>query len=387
MYRRITNIIPQLREGVQTMKRVLHIAEAFGGGVFTFLVALANKTCEEFDVTIAYTVRPQTPLNYKELIDPRVHLIEMKEVQRSINLVQDMKGAMEIRQIYKKVKPDFVHLHSSKAGFLGRLVINCRKTNVAYTPHGFAFLKEDDSPFVRMMYKTIEKIGALKGGAVIGVSKGEYEEALDLTNNAGFVNNGIELDPIKHLEIKDIDVAEGEKWKIGTLGRICYQKNPMMFNRVAEHFYQDRFLWIGSGEMADELQEANIRISGWKAHDLAVELLNNLDIFILPSLWEGLPISLLEAMYLKKICIVSNVVGNRDVIIHGVNGFIAETKEDYIKIIQNIKDGKYDIQAIAERAHNDVLSVYNVDVMCAKYAKIYDSDLRVGNVGWIKQSI
>ena len=369
------------------MKKVLHIVEAFGGGVFTFLVALANKTCEEFDVTIAYTVRPQTPLNYKELIDPRVHLIEMQSVQRSIDLKQDIKGAVEIYQIYKKVKPDFVHLHSSKAGFLGRLVINCKKTNVAYTPHGFSFLKEDDSPLVRTIYKTIEKIGAMMGGAVIGVSKGEFEEALKLTGNAGYVNNGIELDPIKDLELKDIDVTEGEKWKIGTLGRICYQKNPMMFNRVAEHFDQDRFLWIGSGEMAEELQAGNIRISGWKAHDLAVELLNKLDVFILPSLWEGLPISLLEAMYLKKICIVSNVVGNRDVIIHGMNGFIAETKEDYIKVIQDIKDGKYDIKAIAERAHNDVLSVYNVDVMCAKYAEVYHSDLKSGNVEWIQQSI
>ena len=92
-------------------KKVLHVVEAFGGGVFTFLVALANKTCEEFDVTIAYTVRPQTPLNYRELIDPRVRLIEMSEVQRSINIGQDLKGAAEIYEIYKKIKPDFVHLH------------------------------------------------------------------------------------------------------------------------------------------------------------------------------------------------------------------------------------------------------------------------------------
>lgn len=375
-------------EGVETMKKkVLHVVEAFGGGVFTFLVALANKTCEEFDVTIAYTVRPQTPLNYRELIDPRVRLIEMTEVQRSINIGQDLKGAAEIYRIYKEIKPDFVHLHSSKAGFLGRLVINCKKTSVAYTPHGFSFLKEDDSPFVRMLYKTVEKIGALKGGVVIGVSKGEYEEALNLTGNAGYVNNGIELEPIKDLEIKEVHVEEGEKWRIGTLGRICYQKNPMIFNRIAEQFHEDRFLWIGSGEMAEELQEGNIRISGWKAHDLAVELVNKLDIFVLPSLWEGLPISLLEAMYLKKICIVSNVVGNRDVIIHGINGFVAETKEDYVKIIQDIKDGKYDIKAITERAHNDVLSVYNVDVMCAKYAEIYDSDLRTGNVSLVKQSV
>lgn len=368
-------------------KKVLHIVEAFGGGVFTFLVALANKTCEEFDVTIAYTMRPQTPLNFMELIAPRVHLIEMTQVQRSISLKQDLKGAAEIRRIYKKVKPDFVHLHSSKAGFLGRMVIDCKKTSVAYTPHGFSFLKEDDSPIVRKVYKTVEKIGAHKGGFIIGVSKGEYEEALNLTGNAGYVNNGIELDEVQNLQIQNLKVAEDKTWKVGTLGRISYQKNPKMFNRVAEHFLHDSFLWIGAGELAEELHEQNIRISGWKSHDLAIELLNELDIFVLPSLWEGLPISLLEAMYLKKVCIVSNVVGNRDVIIHGVNGFIAETKEDYIRIIQGIKDGIYDIKAITERAHNDIKNIYNVDVMCAKYAEIYNTDLRFGDGTWIKQSV
>ncbi len=368
-------------------KKVLHIVEAFGGGVFTYLVALANKTCEEFDVTIAYTVRPQTPLNFMELLDPRIELIEMQQVKREISLTQDLKGAMEIGKICSMIKPDFIHLHSSKAGFLGRMVINCKKHNVAYTPHGFSFLKEDDSPFVRKMYKEIERIGALKGGVVIGVSKGEYEEALDLTANAGYVNNGIELEPLKELEMKALCINTEEKCRIGTLGRICYQKNPMMFNRIAEHFYEDKFLWIGSGELAEDLQEGNIRISGWKEHDLAVELLNQLDIFILPSLWEGLPISLLEAMYLKKICIVSNVVGNRDVIIHGINGFIAETKEDYIQIIQDLKDGKYDIEAIAQRAHNDVVNVYNIDVMCQRYAEIYNGNERIGNAKWVKQSV
>lgn len=368
-------------------KKVLHVVEAFGGGVFTYLVSLVNKTCEEFDVTLAYTFRPQTPLNFEELIDPRVRLIEMKQVQRSINLKQDLKGAMEIRQIYKAVKPDFVHLHSSKAGFLGRMVINCRKQRVAYTPHGFSFLKEDDTPFVRRMYKEIERFAALKGGVVIGVSKGECEEALELTDYAAYINNGIELESLVNLEIKEPDIRAEKKLKVGTLGRICYQKNPEMFNRVAEYFYEDEFLWIGTGELAEILQEGNIRISGWKAHDLAIGLLNELDVFILPSLWEGLPISLLEAMYLKKICIVSNVVGNRDVIIHGVNGFIAETKEDYIEIIQNIKDGTYNLKDIAERAHRDVVSIYNVDVMCEKYAEIYKDEERFGNAKWVKQSV
>ena len=74
---------------------------------------------------------------------------------------------------------------------------------------------------------------------------------------------------------------------------------------------------------------------------------------------------------MKKICIVSDVIGNRDVIVHGENGFIANTADDYVRIIQEIKEGKWDIEKIIERAYQDVCEKYNIDVMCQKYIKIY----------------
>ncbi len=352
-------------------KKVLHIVEAFGGGVFTYLVALANGTCEEFDVTIAYTVRPQTPENFQRFLDERVHLIEMKNQQRSINLKKDMRGAVEIREIVEAVSPDVVHLHSSKAGFLGRIAIDCHKNKVFYTPHGFSFLKQDDPVFVRMIYYLVEQVASWFGGEIIAVSKGEYEEARKLTKRASYINNGIELTPrLKECseasEIKDIS-----KPLIGTLGRICYQKNPRLFNHVAELLPQDDFVWIGMGEMEDCIQSSNAQITGWCEHEEALQRLNELDIFLLPSLWEGLPISLLEAMYLKKICIVTDVIGNRDVIEHGVNGFIADTPEAVVAIIEELKNGKWDYVKLTEKAKRDVEEKYNILVMCEEYGKRY----------------
>lgn len=74
------------------------------------------------------------------------------------------------------------------------------------------------------------------------------------------------------------------------------------------------FIWIGEGELKTELTSPNITITGWIKREEALRIIRNVDFFILPSLWEGLPISLLEAMYLRKICLVSDVIGNRDVI-------------------------------------------------------------------------
>lgn len=367
-------------------KKILHIAEAFGGGVFTYLIALANASCEEFDVTIAYTLRPQTPDEFEKFLDDRVHLIEMKEVKREIRLLQDLKGAAEIHRIYRQVEPDFVHLHSSKAGFLGRMVIDCRRNHVIYTPHGYSFLKKDDSALTRRVYKLIEKVAAIKGGQIVGVSKGEYEESLSLTKRASYVSNGINLNSIKNIEIDNITEFDANKLRIGTLGRICYQKNPETFNEIAKRLPDDLFVWIGDGDMSHVLTEKNIAISSWMEPNEALQILGRINIFVLPSLWEGLPISLLEAMYLKKVCIVSNVVGNRDVIAHGVNGFIANSVDDYVQVINEIKAGKWDIEKIVDRAHQDVLEKYNIDVMCQKYIQIYQNVKKVKRRQWKRKS-
>lgn len=60
-----------------TRKKILMICEAFGGGVFTYVSQLCNDMVDDFDVYLAYSLRPQTPENYKDFLNQRVHLIEM----------------------------------------------------------------------------------------------------------------------------------------------------------------------------------------------------------------------------------------------------------------------------------------------------------------------
>ena len=80
-------------------KKVLHIVEAFGGGVFTFLVDLVNNTCDEYDIVLACSIRPQTPENYKEYIDDRVKIIELESGTRNISFTKDLKSFFEIKFI------------------------------------------------------------------------------------------------------------------------------------------------------------------------------------------------------------------------------------------------------------------------------------------------
>lgn len=90
---------------------------------------------------------------------------------------------------------------------------------------------------------------------------------------------------------------------------------------------------------------------------------------MLTSLWEGLPISLLEAMYIKKPCVVNNVIGNRDVIHNGENGFVCNEVKEFVEAIRESRGDT--AQMYAEKAYQDVLEKYNTNVMAKKYTQIY----------------
>lgn len=354
-------------------KKIVHIVEAFGGGVFTYLVEIANSMSDEFDVVIAYAKRKQTPQEFEKYFKPNIKMIEVKNFTRSINPKKDIKACFEIHELIKNEKPDIVHLHSSKAGIIGRLVVSTKNIKIFYTPHGYSFLKKDDSVLKRVIYKFLEKMSAIikRKCKIVACSRGEYNESLKLTKNSTYINNGVNTTKIDSFINKHEDNKNLNNLKICTIGRIGYQKNPDMFNNIAKKFPNIQFTWIGDGELRKNLNSKNIVITGWKERKEVLNELEKNDIFILPSLWEGLPIALLEAMYLKKVCIVSNVIGNRDVIENEKNGFVCDTLEDYTNVIQQIQNNKYDLEKIANKANEDIINQYNVEVMSKKYRELY----------------
>lgn len=347
-------------------KKILFIVEAMGGGVFTYIVDLANELINEYDIYIAYAVRKQTPKNYYDYFDKRIHLIEVKNFSRSINPIKDIKAFFEIKNIAKRVKPDIIHLHSSKAGALGRFAFNGRKIPLFYTPHGYSFLMQNHSLAKRVIYKTIETVCSKRTCMTISCSEGEHQETLKLTKNAVYVNNGINIDELQNL-MDQAGSTDVHLFTVFTLGRICYQKNPALFNQVAEALPEVKFLWIGDGELRDELKAPNIEITGWVKREEALRHSLRGDVFILTSLWEGLPISMLESMYMKKMCVVNNVIGNRDVIHNGENGFVCSDVGDFVRAIKEA-DSHHEY---IDNAYQDVLNKYNTKVMAKSYNKIY----------------
>jgi glycosyltransferase involved in cell wall biosynthesis len=351
------------------MQKILHVVEPLGTGIYTFLAELTRYQCEKYEVYVAYGVRPFTPKNFRECFDGRVHWIRVRNFQRTIG-IKDIKAFFELKRIFRKVRPDIVHLHSSKAGFLGRWAFDCSKYKVFYTPNGFSFLMERKSGLSKLLYRSLEYVSAQRKAITVACGKGEYEEALKLSSRCIYVNNGINI--CKLLPLLTENNPKNPLPVVCTSGRISRQKNPKLFNDIAHLLPQARFIWIGDGEMREELTATNVEVTGWLARTEALNILATTDFFLLSSLWEGLPLSLLEAMYLRKVCLVSDVIGNRDVVEDGRNGFICHTAEEYVRRINQVLQDKEAGEKMAELAHQDIVSSYNTDVMADAYKKIYE---------------
>lgn len=344
-------------------KKILFVVEAMGG-VFTYIVDLANELVKSYDMYIAYAIRPQTPKDYREYFDERIHLIEVKNFTRSITPLKDLKAIPEVKRIAKDVKPDIIHLHSSKAGVIGRTAFNGKEIPLFYTPHGYSFLMKNYRPAKRMMFKVIESVMAKRRCTTISCCLGEHQKTLKLTKRAKYVNNGINTEELDKM-LEDVERIE-HPFTVFTLGRICYQKNPALFNDIAKAMPDVHFLWIGDGELRDELKSKNIEITGWVERTEALKRSYNADVFLLTSLWEGLPISLLESMYMKKLYVVNDAIGNHDVIHNGKNGFVCRNVAEFVGAIQS-----GDTARLISTAFEDTKTQYNTVVMAEEYAKIY----------------
>lgn len=356
------------------MKKILMVCEAFGGGVFTYVSQLCNDMCDDFEVYLAYSIRPQTPKNYKAFLNSKVHLIEVKNFGGLKNVVKDIKAIRELRKIENEVKPDIIHLHSSIAGGLGRIAFKGIANTVLYTPHGYSFILMGEGTMSSKVYKLMESILGKTNSMTLTCCESEDAIAKTLCKKTAYIETGVDLKDLAE-SLDGIEPIRNDVFTVFTLGRACIQKQPQLFNRIAELVPEARFVWIGNGELENVLSAPNLEVTGWKPRKEALAMAKGADAFILCSLGEAIAMSLIENMFIKKLCLVSNAMGNRSVIQNCVNGYVCESAEEYAERIK-VAMKRFPTE-LTEKAYQDVLTIYNTDVMKSKYVKFY-SDVIAG---------
>lgn len=278
--------------------------------------------------------------------DEPFELMLLPQLRREINPLRDLIALVQLWRFLRRGKFDLVHTHSSKAGILGRWAAWLAGVPVRlHTVHGWGF-HDYQQNWRRRLYVILERRTARITTRLIAVSKENVEKGLSAgigkKEQYEVIYSGIDLAPFQNSSNsqalrQSLGIPEG-KIVVGTVGRLSEQKNPLLFVRIARRLAQSRkdlfFLMVGDGPLRREV-EKEIREGGLTASFLltgirrdAAALTQLIDLFLLPSRWEGLPRALLGAMAAGKPVAASRTDGITEVVRHNENGFLVSPDDE-----------------------------------------------------------
>ena len=380
--------------------KIVHVVEPFASGIATFVRSLVENLNGDLHIIVhgereEVMKSAEVKMNFPKA---NVRFIRWKSAQREINIRKDTVAFMELYTILKRLKKqtriDAVHLHSSKSGFLGRLACKMAGIDtVVYTPNGAPFL--GSSKLVNFIYKQLERLGTLFGGRVVCCSPSEWEVYQALGINAVNINNGVDLGDQHLFKTNPFQLdyqksknepgfilsavttaAKRAKFRIVTSGRIVDQKNPALFNAIATYFdeFSDfEFLWVGDGEDRSQLTAKNIHITGWLSSKENKALITEAQVYLSTANFEGMPFAVLEALILKKPVLLSDCVGNRDIVHKGLNGDLFNNEDEAILKILQYYNNRDMLEIMGAYSQEFCAQEFDVDSTGSSYRDLYKS--------------
>lgn len=261
---------------------------------------------------------------------------------RPVNPVKDLRALIALYQHFRRTKPHVLHTHSSKAGILGRLAGYVAGIPViVHTFHGFGFTP-DQKPMTFKLFVALEKFCALLSTHLIFVSQDNKEEAAHLqigtrTENS-LIRSGIAISKTgEGRSLRSELGLDPNAFVVLSVGNFKPQKNPLDLVKVAAAVLTQKadlhFVFAGDGPLKAEA-EANaqelgltqqIHFLGWR-QDIP-DLLKSANVFLLTSLWEGLPRAIVEAFAARLPVVAYGVNGVKDIVEDGQNGFLIEPRD------------------------------------------------------------
>ena len=338
--------------------RVLHVSESYGAGVATAINQYVRAT-PHIDHLVLRAIRREHHAGEKPS-----GVSELKSMSSN-----PLRAIFEIYRLSRKA--DIVHAHSSYAGFFVRMVPFLGKP-VVYTPHCFAFERQDLPKWKKALVHIAEKALSSKTAVVAACS--EREAAL-----AASLNNKIPQVFVPNVAAQVPAVTESGRSALPHfvgVGRLSPQKGLEFFaecaRQIRARWPEATVMWLGGGdhEHADRLSRAGIVVSGWLSHEDILDALGSTkSLYIHTAEWEGFPMTILEATAMRVPMVVRDIPA--------FEGYVlGETIKKPAEITDAIERVLADWDGTVQRAR-DSLRLNTRDVQVERLERAYDLALQV----------
>jgi glycosyltransferase involved in cell wall biosynthesis len=293
-----------------------------------------------------------------------------------------------------------IHSHGKGAGLYGRLAAALTGVPAVHTFHGLHH--RGHGRVGQRAYLALERLLARLTAAFVHVSASEMDEAIALGVSVGaravVIPNGVDCDevdriPVGHASGGAVPALAGATAVVGYVARISPQKGLEDFARamrlVADAVPGARFVLVGDAPKGDEAArqrlvalitalglDGRLVLLGYRRD--AIALMKTFDVYVSTALWEGLPITLLEAMACRRPIVATDIGGNRDVVVDGDNGFLvpAGDPEAFARRVRQLLDDPSLRRRLGETGRLRVEHRFSVGHMIARTGELYERIVR-----------
>lgn len=331
---------------------------------------LANAQASSgHDVCVVYSRRPETPENIDKLFISKVRIgsVDMTSIRGRLF------SFYRVRKLFKQNGLNVVVLHSSFAGFIGRVasLFIGGEVRFFYIPHCISLMRRDVGVVKRVLFLVLEWLAAIKPCTYLACSESEAKviQAAIPFRSCLLVENAIEQ---PRLSIP----PQPRNRTVVTVGGIRPQKGPEEFaalaRLVSERIAGVEFLWIGDGDatLRQYLIDAGVTVSGWLDRSDVLNTLSSASVYVSTARWEGMPVSVIEAMYVRLPVVASVCAGNVDVITDGKNGWLfRETSQGADRVVDLLASPLVALWA-SEKAYADACARFSPERYCRAMSEI-----------------
>lgn len=324
---------------------------------------------------------------------PMIDLLKKRKIIASIIYTEsafDFKIWKKVKEFIVKEKIDIIHAHGTRA--MSNVFWAAKKLNIPiiYTVHGWSF-HLDQKFLVRKVRESMEKYLTSKATKTICVSYSNQKDGETLFNlkRSTVIYNAVDFEKFNLLRsYKDIrtelNIAK-DKTLIGYIVRVTGQKDPFTMVQamkiVAEREKNIVLLMVGDGDLKDQIvqmaKDLNLgkQIVFQPFRTDVPDLLNAIDIYCLPSLWEGFPIGIIEAMAMKKTVVASPVDGNSELVEDGKTGITVPIKdsEKLANVLIDLHNDNTKRTDLANAGYNFITQNFGIKRMVDEIEKLYYS--------------